>query len=122
VIAEKTTIRRGIDAIFLRLPVICVAPNGSGLDGVRHLNDLADVAGKHGSTQSVHGMVRFENRVIQSGKLGNADDRSKNFFIVDLVTRLHIRKDRGIDEEAAVSFASSSSDKRGFLEQKQIQK
>jgi hypothetical protein len=87
---------------------VAIDPNGSGLKSVGNFNGGVQILGMNTGGKTVESLMGLLQDILNIRKLGDSDNRSKNFFLHDLHLFVDIREDGGLDEVAflAVTFAA----------------
>lgn len=80
--------------------VAAVDPDHARLDVPRDPMRLGDVLREDRTAQAIGGVVRLRDRLLLRLEAAHDHKRPEYFFAVDLHAVLHLRKHRGLDEEA----------------------
>ena len=85
--------------------VIGVDPDGSGLEGVRHLNSGVEVRGVNGGSKTVGGRIASLDDLLLGLELGDGADRAEDFLPNNLHVLGDVGEDGRLDEVALVTLA-----------------
>lgn len=85
--------------------VVCVDPDGTGLEGIRHVDGGIEVGRVDGSGETVGGAVTDSDGIRLVFELGDGADGAEYFFLHDLHVFADIGEDGGLDEVALLSMA-----------------
>lgn len=89
--------------------VVAVDPDSAGPQRVGDLESGVEVAGVHGSGETVCCRVSDANGVLLGLELGDGADGSENLLLHDLHVLLDIGEDGGLDEVALVTLALAAN-------------
>jgi hypothetical protein len=93
--------------------VVCVNPNSTSLEGVRHLDSGVEVGCVHSGSKSICGVVAETDGVFLVLELGDRAYGAEDFFLHDGHVVLDVGEDGGFDEVAFGALALAAGDDGG---------
>ena len=85
--------------------VVGVDPHGTCTEGIRNLNSRVEVAGVHGSCETVSGGVAEANGILLGGEFGDGADGAEDFLLHDLHIFRDFAENGGLDEVTLLALA-----------------
>lgn len=85
--------------------VVCVDPDGTGLEGVRNVDGGIEISGVDCGGKTVCSTVADPDGISLVLELGNGADGAEDFFLHDLHVFADVGEDRWLDEVTLFSVA-----------------
>lgn len=89
--------------------VVCVDPDGPGLERIRNIDGRVEVCGVDSGSETVGGAVADPDGISLVFELGNGADGAEDFFLHDLHVFADVGENGGLDEVALLSVALAAN-------------
>ena len=89
--------------------IVCVDPDCTGPERIRHIDGGVEVGGVDGGGETVGGTVADSDGISLVFELGDGADGAEDFFLHDLHVFADVGENGGLDEVALLSVALATN-------------